>query len=179
MRSTAGLLSQAQATMKTLDQAVSNVNQTVLNEATLTSFAGAISNLQSISGNANHTLGKIDLLIASNSPVLSASVSNLYDFSADLKNVLATNQNDLAAAVKSFRTASESVNQLLDGIKATNGPAGLLLRDEETKTQLAGLVTNLNAVAENFAAFSSNLNTRGIWSMLWKTKPPKAAKENR
>ena len=179
MRSTAGLLSQAQATMKTLDQAVSNINQTVLNDATLTSFSRAISNLQSISGNANTTLGKIDSLIVSNSPVISASVSNLFDFSADLKTVLATNQNDIASAVQNLKKASANLNQLLEDVKATNGPVGLLLRDEQTKTNLASLATNLNSVAANFSVFSSNLNNRGIWSMLWKSKPPKKSEKER
>lgn len=179
MRSTAGLLSQAQSTMKTLDEAVSNINKTVLNDATLTSFSHSISNLQTISGNANQTLGKIDLLVQSNSPVLSASVSNLYDFSAELKTMLATNQNDVALAVKNLRNASSNLNILLDDVKATNGPAGLLLRDEKMKNDLASLATNLNSVAQNFSVFSSNLNKRGIWSMLWKPKPPKKSEKDR
>jgi phospholipid/cholesterol/gamma-HCH transport system substrate-binding protein len=173
MRSTAGLLSQAQATMKTLDEAVSNVNRTVLNDATLTSFSHAISNLQSISGNANITLGKIDSLIVSNSPVIGASVSNLFDFSADLKTMLTTNKDDIASAVQNIKKASANLNQLLEDVKATNGPAGLLLRDAQMKAQINSLVTNVNSVAENLSVFSSNLNNRGIWSMLWKPKPPK------
>ena len=177
MRSTAGLLKQAQATMKTLDEAVSNVNRTVLNDATLTSFSRSISNLQAISGNANLSLGKIDRLIESNAPVISASMSNLFDFSTDLKSVLATNQNEIADAVKNLKKASASVNELLEGVKATNGPAGLLLRDEQMKAQLALLVTNMNTMTKNFSTFGSNLNNRGIWSMLWKPKPPKTEKD--
>ncbi len=173
MRSTAGLLKQAQSTMQTLDVAVSNVNRTVLNDATLSSFARSISNLQTVSGNANKTLGRIDQLVGSNSPIISASVSNLYDFTGDLKTLLATNQNDISLAVKNLRNASSNLNELLEDVKATNGPAGLLLRDEQTKLQLTALVTNVNSVAENFSIFSSNLNHRGIWSMLWKPKPAK------
>jgi phospholipid/cholesterol/gamma-HCH transport system substrate-binding protein len=179
MRSTAGLLSQAQATMKTLDEAVSNVNRTVLNDTTLTSFSHAISNLQSISGNANQTLGKIDLLIVSNSPAISASVSNLFDFSTDLKSMLATNQNDIASAVQNLKKASATMNELLADVKATNGPVGVLLRDEHMKTQMGLLVTNANAMAEQLSTFGSNLNSRGVWSMLWKPKPPKKSEENR
>jgi phospholipid/cholesterol/gamma-HCH transport system substrate-binding protein len=177
MRSTAGLLSQAQSTMKTLDTAISNINRTVLNDATLTSFSRAISNLQSISGNANVSLGKIDSLIQSNGPVISASMSNLFDFSTDLKSVLATNQNEIGDAVKNLKTASASLNELLDDVKATNGTAGLLLRDEQMKEQIASLATNLNTMAQNFSLFGSNLNNRGIWSMLWKPKPPKTEKD--
>jgi phospholipid/cholesterol/gamma-HCH transport system substrate-binding protein len=179
MRSTAGLLSQAQSTMKTLDEAVSNINKTVLNDATLASFSRSISNLQTISANANQTLGKIDLLVESNSPVLSSSVSNLYDFSTELKTMLVTNQNDVALAVKNLRNASSNLNILLEDVKATNGPAGLLLRDEKMKNDLASLATNLNSVAQNFSVFSSNLNSRGIWSMLWKPKPPKKSEKDR
>lgn len=173
IRSTAGLLHQAQSTMQTLDVAISNVNRTVLNDATLTSFSRSITNLQTISASAHQTLGKIDLLVASNAPVLGASVSNLFDFSTELKTMLTTNQNDISVAVKNLRNASTSLNELIDGVKATNGPAGLLLRDEQMKAQLTSLVTNVNSVAENFSVFSSNLNNRGIWSMLWKPKPPK------
>lgn len=174
MRSTAGLLSQAQATMRTLDAAISNINRTVLNDATLTSFSRSISNLQSISGNANVSLGKIDLLIESNAPVISASMSNLFDFSTQLKSVLATNQDDIGDAVKNLKNASASLNELVADVKATNGTAGLLLRDEQMKMQIASLATNLNTMAQNFSLFGSNLNNRGIWSMLWK---PKAKKE--
>lgn len=177
MRSTAGLLNQARATMKTLNEAVSNVNRTVLNDATLTSFAHSISNLQTISSSANKTLGKIDLIVQSNAPVLNASVSNLYGFSTELKSVLATNQDDFASVVKNLRNASSNLNVLIADVKATNGPAGLLLRDEKMKNQLVELTENLNSMAENFSIFGSNLNQRGIWSMLWKPKPEKEFKK--
>lgn len=173
MRSTASLLQQARSTMKTLDEAVSNVNRSVLNPQTLTSFSQAISNIQTVSGNANQTLANIDKLVEANSPGVSAAISNLLDFSVALKTMLATNQNEIAAAVKNLRQASVTANQLLEDVKATNGPAGLLLRDEQMKLQLASLVTNLNSVAINFGTFSSNLNRRGLWSMLWKPKEPK------
>ena len=173
MRSTASLLQQARTTMRTLDEAVSNVNRSVLNPETLTSFAQSISNIQAISGNANQTLAKIDEVVDANQETLRNTVSNLFEFSVELKTVLATNQNDIAATVKNLRTASVSVNQLLDDVKATNGAAGLLLRDEQMKLQLGLLATNLNVAADNIGTFSSNLNQRGIWSMLWKPKAPK------
>lgn len=177
MRSTAGLLQQAQSTMRTLDAAVSNVNRAVLNDATLMTFAGAISNLQAISGDASKTLGKLDRLISSNSPVVSASVSNLFDFTAGLKVVLATNQNEILSAMTNLHRATVTVNELLDDVKQTNGAAGLLLRDEQTKAELAALVSNLNSATANFGVFSSNLNRRGIWSMLWKPKVEKPKRE--
>ncbi len=173
MRSTAGILQQAQSTLRTLDTAVSNVNHSILSEATLGNFSQSISNLQLISASANQTLGQIDKFVETNGPVLNASLNNLLDFSAELKTMLAANQNAIAIAVKNLRNASATASQLLDDVKATNGPAGLLLRDEQMKIQLGSLVTNMNSVAENFSAFSSNLNQRGIWSMLWKSKPPK------
>jgi phospholipid/cholesterol/gamma-HCH transport system substrate-binding protein len=179
MRSTAGLLQQAQATMHTLDTAVSNVNRAILNDTTLTSLSQAIGNIQTISSNANQTLGRIDRLVDTNAPVLSASLSNLYGFSAELKTVLATNQNEISDAVKNLRSASVTANQLLNDVKATNGTAGLLLRDEQMKQQITALVTNLNSVAVNFGTFSSNLNNRGIWSMLWKPKQPKKSERDR
>lgn len=173
MRSTASLLQQSRSTMKTLDEAVSNVNRSVLNPQTLTSFSQAISNIQTISGNANQTLANIDRLVEVNSPGISASINNLVDFSAGLKTMLANNQNDISAAVKNLRQASVTANQLLEDVKATNGPAGLLLRDEQLKLQIGLLVTNLNSATVDLGTFGSNLNQRGIWSMLRKPKIPK------
>lgn len=173
MRSTASLLQQARSTMKTLDEAVSNVNRSVLNPQTLTSFSQAISNIQTISGNANQTLASIDRLVEANSPGVTASVSNLLDFSGGLKTMLSASQTDIEATVKNLKQASVTANQLLDDVKATNGAAGLLLRDEQLKLQIGLLVTNLNSVTVNLGAFGSNLNQRGIWSMLWKPKAPK------
>jgi ABC-type transporter Mla subunit MlaD len=179
MRSTAGLLLQAQTTMKTLDTAISNVNRSLLNNATLASFSQSISNIQTISANANQTLGKIDRLVQRNGPTLSSSVSNLHDFSAELKVMMATNQTEITEAIKNLRGASVTLNELLADVKATNGTAGLLLRDEQMKAEIGQLVTNLNSVAENFSTFGSNLNSRGIWSMLWKPKPPKKSERER
>lgn len=179
MRSTAGLLQQAQATMRTLDIAVSNVNRAVLNDTTLSSLSQAIGNIQTISSNANQTLGKIDRLVDTNAPVLSASLSNLFGFSAELKTMLATNRSEIGTAVKNLRDASVTANQLLEDVKATNGTAGLLLRDEQMKQQIGLLVTNLNSAAASFGTFGSNLNNRGIWSMLWKPKAPKKSSSER
>ena len=173
MRSTASLFQQSQSTMKILEEAISNINRTILNDGTLTRFSQSISNLQLISGNANQTLGAIDRLVENNGTVISSSLSNLHDFSADLKTLLATNQNEITAAVKNLASASVTVNELLNDVKATNGLAGALLRDEQLKLQISLLVTNLNNATVNLGNFGSNLNQRGIWSMLWKPKVPK------
>lgn len=173
MRSTAGILQQAQSTMHTLDTAISNVNRAILNDTTLSHLSQSISNIDAISFNANRTLTKIDKWVDTNAPTLSASVSNLQDFSGELKGLLATNKSEIALAVQNLRHATETANELLEGVKATNGPAGLLLRDEGTKAQLNSLVTNLNSAVQNFGTFSSNLNNRGAWSVLWKPKESK------
>ncbi len=38
------------------------------------------------------------------------------------------------------------------------------------KTQVSDLISNANTTAESLAMFTSNLNQRGVWSVLWKHK---------
>jgi hypothetical protein len=45
------------------------------------------------------------------------------------------------------------------------------------KAKLAALLSNANATATAFATFGSNLNQRGIWSMVWKPKKNEGRKE--
>jgi hypothetical protein len=69
-----------------------------------------------------------------------------------------------------LRDTSISFKQLADDVQAGKGLAGFLLKDSETKAQAAALVSNANAMSAAFAIFGSNLNQRGIWSMMWKPK---------
>jgi phospholipid/cholesterol/gamma-HCH transport system substrate-binding protein len=177
VRSTSGLLEQARGTLKDLDQAITNVNRTVLAEETLTNFSGAISNLESVTTEALHMANQIETLLSTNTPPVTAAISSLDTFSKKLNTmadrldqVITNNSGEVGEAVKNFRDASASFKQVAADLQAGKGLAGGLLKDEQMKVQVAALLSNANDMASNFSTFGSNLNQRGVWSMLWKPK---------
>jgi phospholipid/cholesterol/gamma-HCH transport system substrate-binding protein len=177
VRSTSDLLEQARKTIKDLDQAITNVNRTVLSDQTLRDFSVAISNFASVTEIAIKTVQGADDLVQSNTPAIGAVVTNLlavsekFDLMADqVGQIITTNAGDVNEAVKNLRDTTASFKQLATGLQAGNGLAGGLLKDESMKAQAVALLSNANVVASEFSAFGSNLNQRGIWSMLWKPK---------
>ncbi len=178
VRSTSDLLDQARKTIKDLDQAITNVNRTVLSDQTLNEFATAISNFASVTEIATKTVQGADDLVQSNTPAVTAMVTNLetvsekFNLMADqVELIITTNRGEVNEAVKNLRDTTASFKQLAAGLQAGNGLAGGLLKDEEMKAQTVALLSNANAVASQFSTFGSNLNQRGIWHMLWKPKP--------
>ncbi len=179
IQSTAGLLDQARKTVKDLDQAITNINRTVLSDQTLIDFSVAISNFASVTGIAIKTVQGADDLVQSNTPAITAMVTNLeavsekFNIMADqLDQIIVTNRGDINDAVKNLRDTTASFKQLAAGLQAGDGLAGSLLKDETMKAQAAALISNANSVAEQFADFGSNLNKNGIWRSLWKPKSP-------
>lgn len=183
VKSTAGLLETAKTTLRDLDQAITNINRTVLNEATLTNFGLAISNFYELTSDAGKMVRQIGGVIATNSTPINSAVKNLDDVSLklnkmadDLHAIINTNSTDLAKAIDNFRDTSASLKQTADELQQGRGVVGSLLKDERMKVQVQDLIQNLNSMSANFAIFGSNLNQRGLWSMLRtpKTKPPQA-----
>ena len=179
VRSVSGLLDQAKQTMKDLDQAVTNVNRTVLSPETLGKFGLAIGNLQAASATAVKVVTSAETLFDTNSPDIRIAITNFEGFSAKLKlvadeldQVIVTNQGGVNETIKNLRDTSASFKLLSSDLEAGKGLAGSLLKDEKLKVQMASLVTNANAMAATFASFGSNLNQRGLWSILWKPKHP-------
>jgi len=179
VRSVSGLLDQAKKTMKDLDQAITNINRTVLSAATLGRFGLAVSNLQNASAIAVKVVAAAETLVDTNSPTIRIAITNFAGFSEKLKTVadeldqvIVTNQSGLTETIKNLRDSSASFKLLSADLEAGKGVVGSLLKDEQLKVQMASLVTNANAMAETFAAFGSNLNQRGLWSILWKPKHP-------
>jgi phospholipid/cholesterol/gamma-HCH transport system substrate-binding protein len=176
-QSTSELLDEAHKAMKDIDQAVTNVNRTVLSDQTLKSFGEAISNLSSVTSIGIQTVQEADDLIHSNTQPITSAVSNLQAVSekinviADkLDGVVTTNSGDIRESVKNLRDTTASFKQIAAGLEAGNGLAGSLLKDQEMKAEAAALISNANSVASEFSAFGSNLNQQGIWRMLWKPK---------
>jgi phospholipid/cholesterol/gamma-HCH transport system substrate-binding protein len=177
VRSVAGLLDQAKKTVIDLDFAIKNINRTVLSDQSLSNLSLTLSNLESMTTVARAMAQGADDLIRSNTPAVSQAVTNLRSFSeklnlmaADLDLLVATNRPVVTEAIQNLRDTSASFKQVAADLEAGKGLAGGVLKDEEMKAKAASLISNANAVAAAFATFGTNLNQRGIWSMLWKPK---------
>jgi phospholipid/cholesterol/gamma-HCH transport system substrate-binding protein len=186
VRSVAGLLDQAKKTVTDIDQAISSVNRTVLSDQTLSNLSLTLSNVMSMSATARHVAQSAERLIQSNSATVNEAAANLRSFSerlnrmaGDLGNWVDTNRPVADEAIRNLRDTSASFKQVAADLEAGKGLAGELLKDEQMKAQAAMLVSNANAMAASFSAFGSNLNQRGIWSMLWKPKHTERSEKSR
>jgi len=178
VRSVSGFVEQGQKTMQAIDQAVTNVNNTILDAAALTNFVATVTNFESATSDAASIARQVHAMVDSNLPSIRLVVTNLAALSQKLNNVadqldhaISTNAGDVADAVKNIKSASASVQQLADGLQAGQGLAGSVLKDEKMKTDFANLLAHINDMAEQYARFGQNLNENGIWKSLWKPKP--------
>lgn len=180
VHSVAGVLDEARKTLKDVDQAITNVNHTVLSAKSLNSLSLAISNLEYVTEIAVGAAHGAADLIHTNEPPINAAIANIKAFSfrldglADnLEGLLRTNEPAVNEAVKNLRDASSSFKQIAGDLQSGKGPVGGLLKNDAMRAQIVSAVSNLDQVTAEFALFGSNLNQRGIWNMLWKPKHPK------
>lgn len=181
VRSTSGLLEQASRTLQNLDQALTNINRTILSQETLTNFGNAVVNFQDVSENASRMSEKFERLLDSNTVPITATVSNLQRVSdklnvmADqLSSTLSTNRSDITGAIQDFRQTAANLKQISSDLQAGKGVAGGMLKDEAMKAQLAAAISNFNQLAMSMHQFSVNLNEKGLWAVLKKPKNPSA-----
>jgi len=172
-RSAGGFIQRVDETAKKLNDAIADVRRLVLNEQTLTNLAAAVGNLRAASERALLTLDNFDALVSSNSPALAHSGSNLVVFSEQLNQfagglsgVLATNSEQINAAVKNIESSTIVLKNVMDELQAGKGLAGNLLKNEQ-------LAATVSQIANNLSITSSNLNRLGLWGILWQHKPPR------
>ncbi len=170
-RSASGFIQRIDETAKKLDDSVTDLRRVVLNEQTLTNFSATLHNLRTISEQALGTVNGVNALVATNSSQISLAVSNVVFFSQELlrlansaESVLATNGTDITAAVKNIESSTEVLKDLLNNVQSGKGLAGTMLENEQ-------LTTNVQAIANNLAIASSNLNRLGLWHFLWHKEP--------
>jgi phospholipid/cholesterol/gamma-HCH transport system substrate-binding protein len=181
LRGALGVVNQLKQTMAVLHGAIERVDQTVLNAETLGNLKTTISNLVVISDKAIVTVGDLGDLVKTNSAPFGVAVSNLVLFSeklntvaTNLDNIVVTNGPTITEALDNIKDASASLKDVMADVHAGRGLVGSLLAEEgEIKGDVTVLVTNLNTTVSNLSLFTSNLNSRGLWSVLWKPKPPK------
>jgi len=170
-RSASGFIKRIDETAKKLDDSASDLRRIVLNEQTLTNFSATMHNMRTISEQALGTVNDINALVATNSSQINLAVSNVVFFSQELlrlansaEGVLATNSTGITAAVKNIESSTEVLKDLLNNVQSGKGLAGTMLENEQ-------LTTNVQAIANNLAIASSNLNRLGLWGLLWHHEP--------
>jgi phospholipid/cholesterol/gamma-HCH transport system substrate-binding protein len=170
-RSASGFIQRIDDTAKKLDDSVTDLRRVVLNEQALNNFSATLHNLRTVSEQAMGTVNEVNALVATNGPQINFAVSNVAFFSQELLRlassaevVLATNSTDITAAVKNIESSTEVLKDLLNSVQSGKGLAGTVLEDEQ-------LTTNVQAIANNFAIASSNLNRLGLWHLLWHKEP--------
>ena len=178
-RSAAGFLKSVDQTTKRLDDAIADVRRLVLNEQTLTNLAVTVGNARMATEHAVTTVDNINNLVTTNSEAVASAVSNVVAFSrqinefgGSLKDVLATNSDELNASLKNFESSTATLKTLLEDVKSGKGLAGNVLRNDQ-------LATNVNAIAANLTITTSNLNRLGLWRFLWHKEIPPSEKSSK
>lgn len=165
-------------TTTNLNAAVNDVRRMVLSEQKLSTLGNSLDRLDSITSEAQGTMTKLNAIVSNNAAPVATAVSNLNAFTAQLpplankvSSLVASNGAELSTAIKNLETASVTLTNLMADLQNGRGVAGRLMRDEQ-------LAANLSAIAHNLSVTTSNLNTRGLWGILWKQKVPAPAKTN-
>lgn len=178
-RSAAGFLKSVDQTTKRLDDAIADVRRLLLNEETLTNLASAVGNARIATEHAVTTVDNINSLVTTNSESVASAVSNVVFFSQQinqfaggLKDVLATNSDELNASLKNFEASTASLKSLLQDVQSGKGLVGDVLANEQ-------LATNVNTIAANLSVTTSNLNRLGLWHFLWHKEVPPEEKSSK
>jgi phospholipid/cholesterol/gamma-HCH transport system substrate-binding protein len=171
VRSTSGFIKRIEETAKKLDDSVTDLRRVVLNENTLTNFSATMHNLRTLSEQAMGTVNDVNALVATNGSQINLAVSNVVFFSQELmhlanaaEGVLATNSTEITTAVKNIESSTEVLKSMLNDVQSGKGLAGTMIQNEQ-------LATNMQAIANNLAVASSNLNRLGLWGLLWHHEP--------
>lgn len=170
-RSASGFIKRIDGTAQKLDASVSDLRRLVLNQETLTNFSESLVNMRRFSENAVDTVGDINEIVNTNATQVREAVSNLVYFSQELTqlaanahDILDTNGTQITSATKNIETSTEKINSILTDIQTGKGLAGTVLQNQE-------LSTNVQAIANNLAVATSNLNRLGLWRFLWHKEP--------
>lgn len=172
------MLMKISQTTTNLNAAVSDVRRLVLTEDKLNSLGSSLDKLSAMTSEAEATIKNLGSLVASNAIPVSVAVSNLNQFAAQLppladyaRSLVSNNETNLHTAIVNLETTTASLTNLMAGLENGRGVAGRLMRDEL-------LASNLSAIAQNLSVTTSNLNTRGLWGIMWKQKAPPTPKTN-
>ena len=154
------LLKQFDQLGATVGEAITRLNNQVLDARTLSNLSMTIENFQAVPA---HMVGLIDNasgVISNAGPTLTLSLTNLLAFSSKLEKVamevdetILTNRMELNESMKNLRDATASLKQMMAELQSGKGLAGGLLKDEPMRAQFALTVSNLSVVSSNLARY--------------------------
>ncbi|MCU0787670.1 MAG: MlaD family protein [Verrucomicrobia bacterium] len=177
-RDAAGFLQRIDRTARDLNEALAVVRKVMLNEQTLSNLADTAVSLRESSAEARVTIGNVNSLVESNREVIGRAVSNLVVFSEGLNDfagsanaLIDTNTPAINDSIQDIRDSAASLKKLLQKTEGGDNLAAALLSDDE-------LATQVSLIASNLSVTSSNLNSKGLWGILWKPKQPKPGKSD-
>lgn len=172
-RDAVGFLQRIDQTVRDLNAAIIDVRRVFLNEQTLSNLADTAGSLREASDEAHATIQNVNLVVQSNRERIGTAVSNLVLFSEGLNTfassanaLIDTNSPAINNSIRDIQESTDSLKKLLKKTESGDNVAGALLSDEELAGQISLIASNLNLT-------TSNLNSRGLWGILWKHKPPK------
>ena len=170
-RSTVGFIERVDQATAMLKETIERVNQRVLNDRTLSNLADGVDHFRQTTEQANQLAGGLNRLIATNSPPLAVSLTNLARVTEDLtpiadevRQTLGENRHTLSNAVLNLRDATATVGRLARDLESGQGVAGGLMRDEELRRTLTRTLMNLETASSNVANYGLLFKPR---------KPPK------
>jgi phospholipid/cholesterol/gamma-HCH transport system substrate-binding protein len=171
MRSATGFIERIDDTAKKLDASVSDLQRVVLNQQTLTNFSVSLDNMRTFTEQAMDAVNNINALIVTNGSQVGYAISNVVLFSQQLTyladdagGVLATNSDTISAAMKNIESATETLTNMMGDLQSGKGLAGAVLQNQQ-------LSDNVQAIANNLAVATSNLNRLGLWKFMWHHEP--------
>ena len=152
-----GLIERVDGAVQKIDLLVGNVNTNLLSSNSVENITAAIAEFRVTSEKLNQISTKVDGLITTNGPALTAGVAELSAFAKELRGAVQTNAPVLQASITNFNTSmanfSEFTVQLREAM-ATNAPA-------------------IHTSVTNFAAFTRRLHaSAGELEVLIATNAP-------
>jgi phospholipid/cholesterol/gamma-HCH transport system substrate-binding protein len=183
VRSAESLIGQLNKTMKIVNEAAARLDRTVLSEDTLTNVTEALRQFRQLSDRAVGLADHIGRLVETNTPPISASISNLVRFSEDIelltdemKQTVATNRVEFTKAVRNLERTSATLDRLASEVESGKGLAGVLFKDQQLRFNVAATASNLTEASGSLTVLLSNLNRHGL---LYKPKPPRTTSGSR
>ncbi len=172
-RSTVGFIQRIDQTARVLNEAITRVNNLLLNEPTLNNLAAGIDRFRNVSERADGLVENLNWLVVTNSAPVATSLTNLVHFSEELKSLagdlrqtVRENRTGISAAVSNLEEAARTIGTLTKDLETGKGVAGSLLQDEQLRFNFSNTLANLATAASNVANYG----------LLYKPKKPKAGK---
>ena len=169
-RAATGFIQRIDHTAQRINDAIQRIDRMILNETTLSNISLSMANLRRISEKSLVLIDRLDGVIASNTPPINTTVSNLLSFAhsmeqlgRELNATIAENRTDLNHVLKHAEAAGQSVEDLAKRLNAGEGVAGSLVKDADVREAWRQTVFN-------FSTLSSNLNRYGL---LYKPRSPR------